>query len=61
MNFFKLEKFSLLFSYFAFVDTEEYLADQIFIKNKVRVWFQDEYKHPDSKYIVIYIFALVNI
>ena len=54
MNFIKLKKFSLLFNYFIFIDTEEYLSDQIFINNRVRVWFRDELKHPDSKYIVIF-------
>ena len=51
--FWKLEKFSLLYKYFAFVDTEKYLADQLFIKNKVRVWFGPEYQWPDSSYRII--------
>ena len=33
----KLDKFSLLNSHFAFFDTGDYLADNLFIKHQVRV------------------------
>lgn len=50
----KLEKFSLLYSYFAFMDTPQYLADQLFIKHQVRVHFMEEYGKPGSQYLVIF-------
>ena len=34
-----LEKFSLLYDYYAYFDTKEYLADSLFIKHKVRVHY----------------------
>lgn len=48
-----LEKFSLRFAYFAFFDTTPYLADQLFIKHKVRVWFDKEFERDGSPYVVI--------
>ena len=39
----KIRKPSLRYDYFLFFDTPEYLADQLFIKQKVRVWFDKEY------------------
>lgn len=49
----RLERFSLRFSYFAIIDNGEYLADALFIRHKVRVWFGAEYQTPDSLYRVI--------
>ena len=49
-----IEKFSLRFDYFMFFDVESYLADQLFIKHKVRVWFGDEYKRDGSPYLAIF-------
>jgi len=49
-----LERFSLLYDYFAFVDTGEYLADGLFIKHKVPVIFGDEFARSDSSYRVIF-------
>ena len=48
-----LEKFSLRYDYFAFFDTIPYLTDQLFIKHKVRVWFDAEYEKDGSPYIVV--------
>ena len=48
-----LEKFSLLYDYYAYFDTKDYLADNLFIKHKVRVGFKQEYAHADTEYIVI--------
>nr|DAR21952.1 MAG TPA: hypothetical protein [Caudoviricetes sp.] len=53
-NYFTLEKFSLLFDHFAFVDVPEYYADQLFIRHQVTVHFGDEYKHPDEPYVIIF-------
>ena len=33
-NYIPLEKISLRYKYFCFIDTKEYLADALFIKNK---------------------------
>ena len=39
LNYFSLRKFSLLYSYYAIIDAPEYLADALFVQNKVRVHF----------------------
>lgn len=52
-NYIKLRKASLFYYHYIFADTEDYLADQMFIQNEVRVHFGKEYKNPDSKYIFI--------
>ena len=49
----KLRRFSLFNIYFAFFDTGDYLADNLFIKHHVRVYFGDEYIHPDGVYRAI--------
>ena len=49
-----LEKFSLRFAYFTFFDTTPYLADQLFIKHKVRVWFDKEFARDRSPYIAVF-------
>ena len=48
-----IEKFSLFYRYFAIIDTADYLADQLFIKHKVRVGFGPEFVCPDAPYRVI--------
>lgn len=53
-NYIKLRRFSLFYYHYIFADTEDYLADNLFIQNKVRVHFGKEYKSPDSKYIFIF-------
>ena len=35
-----LNRFSLFNAYFAFLDTEDYLADGLFIKHQLRVYFE---------------------
>jgi len=49
-----LERFSLFYDHFAFVDTKDYLADGLFIKHKVPVVFGDEFARSDSSYLVIF-------
>lgn len=49
-----IERFSLVYAYFAFLDTDAYLADQLFIKHQVRVHFREEYMRDDSPYRVIF-------
>ena len=48
-----LEKFSLLYDYYAYFDTKDYLADNLFIKHKITVHFMQEYAHDGTEYIVI--------
>ncbi len=38
-----IDRLSLFYNYFAFLDTDAYLADQLFIKHQVRVHFCEEY------------------
>ena len=35
LNYWTIRKFSLLYSYYAIIDTTDYLADQLFVKNEV--------------------------
>lgn len=53
-NFFMLQKFSLKYKYFCFFDTKNYLADRLFIKHKVRVWFMQEYEKQGTKFLIIF-------
>ena len=48
-----IEKLSFFHNYFAIIDTADYLADQLFIKHQVRVWFGPEFVCPDAPYRVI--------
>ena len=48
-----IKKFSLRFAYFTFFDTTPYLADQLFIRHKVRVWFDKEFAREGSPYIAV--------
>ena len=38
---------------FVYIDLPEYLADTIFIQNKIHVKFEKEWKKPDNPYIII--------
>lgn len=38
---------------YAYLDTTEYYADQIFINNKLRVKFLKDYSHNEDSYIII--------
>lgn len=53
-HYWTLERFSLRFSFYAIIDTEEYMADQLFVREQVRVWFGHEFASPDSPYRVIF-------
>ena len=48
-----IERFSLRYAYFLFFDTTPYLADQLFIRHKVRVQFASEYAREGSPYLAI--------
>ncbi len=49
-----LNKFSLLNTHFIFLDTGDYLADGLFIKHQVRVYFGDEFEKPGLPYRIIF-------
>jgi hypothetical protein len=49
-----LNRFSFFNTYFAFLDTENYLADGLFIKHQVRIYFGDEFVKPDFPYRIIF-------
>lgn len=38
---------------FAYIDTSDYLADKLFINEKVTIRFKKEYGKHDSRYIVV--------
>lgn len=50
VNYMKLKKFSLFFNNYIFLDTEKYLADQLFINHKVRVHFGVEFTKEETPY-----------
>ena len=52
-NYWKIASPSLLFFRFMFIDTADYLADQLFIRHKVRVWFGKEFVKKDSPFRLI--------
>ena len=53
-NYFTLERFSLLYDHYAFIDVPEYYADQLFIQHQVTVRFGNEFQHPDQPFVVIF-------
>ena len=50
-NYVKIEKKSLLYNYYAYIDTEDFLADSIFIQEKLRVFFGKTGRKQDSQYV----------
>lgn len=52
-NYVKIEKKSLLFNYYAYIDTEEFLADSIFIQEKLIVFFGKTGKKQGNPYVVV--------
>ena len=52
-NYYKLQSPSFFKFQYVFLDSEDYLADQLFIKYKVTVDFGDEYVKENSPYHVI--------
>lgn len=49
-----LERFSFRYEYFAFFDTADYLADNLFVKHEVKVDFGPEFERDDSPYKAIF-------
>ena len=54
-NNYKLQSPSFFKFQYVFLDSEDYLADQLFIKYKVTVDFGDEYVKENSPYHVIFL------
>ena len=48
-----LKKFSLRYAYFMIFDVKPYVADQLFIRRKVRAWFDGEYVKADYPYTMV--------
>lgn len=53
-NFISLTRFPLIYRHYAFVDVDDHLADSLFIRHKVRVWFGKEYANPEKEYQIIF-------
>ena len=52
-NVIQLRHRSLFYAYFAYVDTEDYQADPLFIRNRCRVIYDGEYQKQGTEYRVI--------
>ena len=52
-NYVKIEKKSLLYNYYAYIDTADFLADSIFMQEKLRVFFGKTGRKQDSQYVVV--------
>ena len=48
-----IQTFSLRYACFLFFDTIPCLADQLFIRYRVRVWFEREYAKEGTPYIAV--------
>ena len=53
-NYTILDKFSLLYKYYCFIDVKKYYADNLLIKNKIRVWFGKEFAKKGTDYVAIF-------
>lgn len=49
----RFSPYSLFCNFYLFFDTKPYLADQLFVRHKVRVWFDGEYSKDDEPYLAI--------
>ncbi len=49
----EIRRYSLRYAFFMFYDTTPYLADQIFIRHKLKVWFEQEYVKDGFPYRAI--------
>lgn len=50
----RFRTFSPFRTHFMFFDTEEYLADILFIRQRITVKFKEEFKAPNSPYMAIF-------
>jgi len=54
VNYCRMSDFSIRYYHYAYIDVQENLADQLFIKHKVRVYFGKEYQKDSEEYKVIF-------
>ena len=52
-KYFTLERLSLRYDHYAFIDVPKYFADQLFIRHQVTVHFGNEFQHPEHQYVII--------
>lgn len=53
-NYIELDKMSLLYQHYCYVDTNEHLADGIFVRHQIVVRFDSEYVKKGEKYQFIF-------
>jgi hypothetical protein len=53
-NYWKMSDFSLFSVHYTYVDHRSYLADQLFVQNKVTVKFKGEMVREDSTYCLVF-------
>lgn len=53
-NFWRMRDFSVFSVPYAYVDHSSYLADTLFVQNKVRLKFKGEYVKSESPYRIIF-------
>ena len=53
-NFWRMRDFSVFSVHYAYVDHGLYLADQLFVQNRVRVRLKGEMRREDSYYCIIF-------
>lgn len=53
-NFWKLKDFSLLSVPYVYIDHENYLADALFAREKITMWFKGEMVRDDSPYCIVF-------
>lgn len=56
----KISRFSvraLFYDYFMFFDTTSHLADPLFVRHRVRVWFDQEYAKDGFPYLAIFCYV----
>jgi hypothetical protein len=53
-NYWRMRNFSLFSVPYAYVDHSSYLADQLFVQNKVTMRFKGEMVREDSPYCIVF-------
>ena len=53
-NFWKMKDFSLFSVFYAYVDHNSYLADSLFVQNKIPVKYKGEMVREDSSYCIVF-------
>lgn len=52
-NYFSVKKFSIMYEYFCFFDVKKYLADNLFIRHRVKVFFMEEFHKQGTDFLMI--------